>query len=617
MQTGWIAPRNGDGAFLQTAIGENGQSGFQEGNAAQYTWMVPQDLPDLVRGMGGPAAAAAKLDTFFSQLNADEDKPYAWMGNEPSLGSPWTYLAAGEPWRTQAIVRTVMTTLYNDTPEGIPGNDDLGTMSAWYVWSRDGSLSAVSCGARTRHRLPALLAHRHPRTNGPTITIDAPSASDTAPYVDALRIDGTPTQHTWIALPTRCAASRVRSRVVAESLGAPDDDAMPAFASTATDFPPSTPCASTFLRRRTLTTGRQERVRDRDVRKHWSNADDRSRGALRRKLGFPSHRRREPADLDGKRARPSTRHRTGASGLYNVRITTVDEHDAQLQPATIDVRAQQDNERLPLAWIANRFSDTVRPYDLRTGALGAPITVGDEPRDGVLTPDNRLYFVADRGAKTVSVIDTVANQVVADDRASATRPTASRSRPTARRSGSPTTTTARFSRSTCARCAPAKPLDVGTGPRYIAIAPDGSRLYVTTQGSNAVARSMRNDRTLLAPIPVGERPCGLALSPDGKRLYVVDNGENTVTIVDLATGRDVARVPVGVEPMYRFRRPDRQAGLRHELCDDHRDADRPHDEHRSARHYRWRPAVRRRVAARRLGRHRHPPSRQRTRAHRS
>ena len=64
--TGAIAPRDADGAFMQPPLTENGQSGFQEGNAAQYTWMVPQDLRDLVAAMGGYRAAAAKLDEFLA-----------------------------------------------------------------------------------------------------------------------------------------------------------------------------------------------------------------------------------------------------------------------------------------------------------------------------------------------------------------------------------------------------------------------------------------------------------------------------------------------------------------------------------------------------------------------
>ncbi len=97
--TGLVAPRDSDGAFMQTAIADAGQSGFQEGNAAQYSWMVPQDANDLIAGMGGRAQAQRRLDTFFTELDAGQNLPYAWLGNEPSLGSPWIYLSAGEPWR--------------------------------------------------------------------------------------------------------------------------------------------------------------------------------------------------------------------------------------------------------------------------------------------------------------------------------------------------------------------------------------------------------------------------------------------------------------------------------------------------------------------------------------
>ena len=77
----------------------------------------------------------AKLDTFFTQLNAGRKQPYDWAGDEPSLGIPWEYDYAGAPWRTQEVVRRIATTLYGPTPDGEPGNDDLGAMSSWYVWA--------------------------------------------------------------------------------------------------------------------------------------------------------------------------------------------------------------------------------------------------------------------------------------------------------------------------------------------------------------------------------------------------------------------------------------------------------------------------------------------------
>ncbi len=552
-QTAWIAPRNADGAFLQTPIAESGQSGFQEGNAAQYTWMVPQDLPDLVRGMGGRDAAVAKLDTFFSQLNADQDKPYAWMGNEPSLGSPWTYLAAGEPWRAQAIVRTVLMTLYMDTPDGIPGNDDLGTMSAWYIWCAMGLYPQFPAMRELDIGSP-LFPHiviRAPR--GPTITIDAPAASDTTPYVTALRVNGAATQHTWLALPLRGSVHLDfdLASTPNKAWGAAAADAMPAFAPSDAAFPPSTPVRVTLSDAAVQLTPGSSNA---SATLTFENTGD-SPASVTWRLMTQDGLSVTPKVGSITTLDPKSSHNvsivlaSGTSGLFSVRVTGVDGHGAQLQPVTLDVRAQQDNERLPLAWIANRFNNTVMPYDMRTGALGTPITVKDEPRDGVLTPDDRLYFVADRSAKTVSVIDTVQNKVIADV-AVGNSPNGLAITP-----DGATVWVANYDDGTIqpidVRTLQAgKPLAVGTGPRYIAIAPDASRLYVTIQGSNAVVPVAYHVGTVLAPIPVGQRPVGIAISPNNAKLYVVDNGENSVSVVDLSSARVIARVPVGVEATY-------------------------------------------------------------------
>ncbi len=551
-QTGWIAPRNGDGAYLETPIGGSGQSGFQEGNAAQYTWMVPQDLPDVVRGMGGRDATVAKLDTFFSQLNADQDKPYAWMGNEPSLGSPWTYLAVGEPWRAQAIVRTVMTTLYMDTPDGIPGNDDLGTMSAWYVWSAMGlypqfpAMRALDIGSPL---FPHVVIHA---PHGPTITIDAPAASDGTPYVDTLRVDGLATQRTWLALPLRGNVHLAYDLASTpnKAWGAAAGDAMPAFAPTSAAFP-----ASSAVRIEHASGGVQLEP---GASNGTIDVTFRNTGSVAASVTWtvPGHTGFSLAPVAGvvhlaaKDAQAVTLTvATAASGLYNVHISAVDDNGARVAPAVVDVRAQHEGERLPLAWIANRFNNTVMPYDMHTGALGTPIAVKDEPRDGALTPDGRLYFVADRSAKTVSVVDAVQNKVIADV-AVGNSPNGLAIAP-----DGATVWVANYDDGTItpidvASLRAGKPIAVGTGPRYIAVAPDGSRLYVTTQGSNAVAVVDLKSQTPLTPIAVGQRPVGVALSPDGKTLYAVNNGENTVSVVDLASGTTIKTVKVGVEPMY-------------------------------------------------------------------
>ena len=142
--TGYLAARRADGtfppgpAFQRSSLPGIGQVGFEEGNAIQYTWSVPQNLRGLFDVLGGNGAVVSKLDTFFTQLNAGRKQPYDWAGDEPSLGIPWVYDYAGAPWQTQDVVRRIVTTLYGPTPDGEPGNDDLGAMSSWYVWAAMG-----------------------------------------------------------------------------------------------------------------------------------------------------------------------------------------------------------------------------------------------------------------------------------------------------------------------------------------------------------------------------------------------------------------------------------------------------------------------------------------------
>jgi putative alpha-1,2-mannosidase len=146
--TGYLTSRTADGSFPPgpafqpaSAYAQSqgiAQEGFEEGNAIQYTWAVPQNLGGLFGLMGGDAAAVAKLNTFFTQLNATRFKPYDWAGNEPSMSAPYAYNYAGAPWGTQSVVRRIMTKLYSASAVNEPGEDDLGALSSWYVWSAIG-----------------------------------------------------------------------------------------------------------------------------------------------------------------------------------------------------------------------------------------------------------------------------------------------------------------------------------------------------------------------------------------------------------------------------------------------------------------------------------------------
>ena len=122
----------------------NANSDFVEGNSWQYTWFVPHAVKDLVKGIGGKTAFVNKLDSLFTinvvlDANTPEDVSgligqYA-HGNEPSHHVSYLYNYADAPWKTQERVRQIITTLYTNKPDGLCGNEDMGQMSAWYIFS--------------------------------------------------------------------------------------------------------------------------------------------------------------------------------------------------------------------------------------------------------------------------------------------------------------------------------------------------------------------------------------------------------------------------------------------------------------------------------------------------
>ena len=200
---GYIEPRDATGSFptgapVQTTPGTGkGQSGFEEGNAAQYTWMVPQNFAGLISDMGGDQAAVARLNTLFTQLNAGPDQPYAWQGNEVGLDAPWIYDSAGEPWQTQAVVRRITSQLYSLSAGGEPGNDDLGALSSWYVWSLLG-LYPQTPGVDVMALGTPLFSREVINGAYGQLNITAAGAGDT--YVSGLSVNGVTSQNTYITL---------------------------------------------------------------------------------------------------------------------------------------------------------------------------------------------------------------------------------------------------------------------------------------------------------------------------------------------------------------------------------------------------------------------------------
>jgi predicted alpha-1,2-mannosidase len=153
-ETGWIRPRTSDGAWLPGFDADRSlpkrpdqpestdQDGFEEGNTYQYTFMIPFDYPALFAAIGGDDKVAPRLDKFFLKLRCWAE-PCFNMENEPDFVTPYAYVFAGMPWKTQDVVTRIAKETFKTTPDGIPGNDDLGATSGVYVWNALGFYPAV------------------------------------------------------------------------------------------------------------------------------------------------------------------------------------------------------------------------------------------------------------------------------------------------------------------------------------------------------------------------------------------------------------------------------------------------------------------------------------------
>jgi predicted alpha-1,2-mannosidase len=192
--TGYIEARDSSGKFVSD---KSGRTGFHGGTDAQYTWMIPYNVSGVISSMGGSAKAVSKLNTFFKELNAGKASHYAYMGNEPSSASPWAYTFAGQPWQTQSVVRNIETQLYSASTSGIPGNDDLGQMSAWYVWAAVGFFPEYPGAGNVVLDSPLFSQTTITLENGHQVIINATGAADNAPYVQSLSVNGVTSTSTW------------------------------------------------------------------------------------------------------------------------------------------------------------------------------------------------------------------------------------------------------------------------------------------------------------------------------------------------------------------------------------------------------------------------------------
>lgn len=226
--TGFMRARKRDGSFRTpfdpSASGYG--TDYTEGNAWQYSWYVPQDVAGLAAVHGGSDKLLARLDDVF---NAKVDPSiFAHMeditgligwyahGNEPSHHVAYLYSYAGQPWRTQARLKQIMDTQYADRPDGLAGNDDVGQMSAWYVFTALGFYPVAPGSGEYILGRPFLPKTAMRLPNGKRFTIVADGLDDRHTYVGSVSLNGKPLQRTFLRHDEILAGGELRFNMQAE-----------------------------------------------------------------------------------------------------------------------------------------------------------------------------------------------------------------------------------------------------------------------------------------------------------------------------------------------------------------------------------------------------------------
>ena len=204
--TGFMQPRNTDGSFVEPFNPEAYTEDICESNAWQYLWSVQHEPDSLVALLGGAGKFEERLDSMFT-MKADTTMlpifstgmigQYA-HGNEPSHHVAYLYNYAGCPSKTAEYVSRIMRTLYSDTPAGLPGNEDCGQMSAWYVFSAIGMYPVNPVGGEYQIGTPAFQVVEIPVPGRKKFTLKAHNLSPENIYVKSVTVDGKPYDRSYI-----------------------------------------------------------------------------------------------------------------------------------------------------------------------------------------------------------------------------------------------------------------------------------------------------------------------------------------------------------------------------------------------------------------------------------
>lgn len=206
-ETSFMQPRDSKGNFIPNYDPEAYIEDICESNGWQYYWSVAHDIDGLIELTGGEARFAERLDSMFTYETADKSKlpifstgmigQYA-HGNEPGHHVIYLYNRVKQPWKTQQYAAQVMHTLYENTPDGICGNEDCGQMSSWYVFSAMGFYPVDPISGQYEIGSPIFPEVKMYLANGKTFVVRAENVSDENIYIQSVTVNGQPYNKSYI-----------------------------------------------------------------------------------------------------------------------------------------------------------------------------------------------------------------------------------------------------------------------------------------------------------------------------------------------------------------------------------------------------------------------------------
>ena len=182
------------------------QDDYTEGNGWQYTWLVPHDVPGLVKLFGSEKAFTTKLDSLFfvnGEMGEEASPDISGLigqyahGNEPSHHVLYMYNYVGQPWKGARLIRQTLDEMYKADYDGLSGNEDVGQMSAWYVLSSMGIYQVEPAGGKFVIGSP-IFDEASMKVGSKTFTVKAVNNSKENIYVQSARLNGKPYTKSYI-----------------------------------------------------------------------------------------------------------------------------------------------------------------------------------------------------------------------------------------------------------------------------------------------------------------------------------------------------------------------------------------------------------------------------------